>query len=660
MSGSDDSFTSTDSEAADKGTLARLKATGKLPSPQGVALEITQLSRQEYVSNAQITRIIQGDLKLAGRIVKAANMLTSGSQHAVIGVGDAVLALGLPVVSQLTLALSLLSENREGASKLFDYPKFWSRSLLMGTAMQAIALRLRLAKAEEMFAWGLLSGIGQIALANVHPEEYDDILGQAPQESGNELCTQERERLSVDHMQLSILLLRDWGCPETFARIALAIDNPEVVKLDEESDDYQLAQAIRLATSLTAAVLAGDSERRQLLPALLLIAAHSGIDAEELRLVFDEAVSQWRKWGEFLQLPAQEVLPLSEPSSQSVAGVQVMKSSASTSVDKAIYPLRVLAVDDDPMILSVLKRLLTSAGHTVYTAGNGAEALERALEFAPELVITDWVMPNKDGLQFCRDLRATKLGKGMYILLLTSFEDEERLVEAFEAGADDYVNKPFSPRALSARLRAAQRVLQLQEELRRDAEEIHRFATALTVTNHRLQQAAMTDALTDLPNRRYALDRLEQERAAVERRNSTLSCILINVDNFKRINDAFGHEAGDAALRHLAECLRRAARIHDAVARLGGDELLLICPDTKSADAFQCAERLRSLVAASPIVLSEQEIHLTISLGVATLGPGMNSISDLMARADQALHLAKAAGRNCSFVWNGEKGAEPV
>ena len=294
----------------------------------------------------------------------------------------------------------------------------------------------------------------------------------------------------------------------------------------------------------------------------------------------------------------------------------------------------------------------------MYTASNGAEALERALEVSPELVITDWVMPNKDGLQFCRELRATKLGKGMYVLLLTSFEDEERLVEAFEAGADDYVNKPFSPRALSARLRAAQRVLQLQEELRRDAEEIHRFATALTVTNRRLQQAAMTDALTDLPNRRYALDRLEQERAAVERRRSALSCVLIGVDNFKRINEIFGHETGDAVLRGLAQRLRQAARLQDAVAHLGGDQILVICPDTNSDDAFKCAERLRDLVAASPIVVGEQIVDVTISLGVATFGAGAKNVSDLKAQADQALQLAKGAGRNRAFIWTDAQGSQ--
>ena len=161
----------------------------------------------------------------------------------------------------------------------------------------------------------------------------------------------------------------------------------------------------------------------------------------------------------------------------------------------------------------------------------------------------------------------------------------------------------------------------------------------------------MTDSLTDLPNRRYALDRLEQERAAAQRRKAALSCVLIDVDNFKSINDAHGHEGGDAVLRHVANRLRQGARAQDSVARIGGDEILLICPDAGAQDAFKCAERLRNLVVASPIVFGERRIDATVSLGVATASPDMQNISELMARADQALYRAKRAGRNRTCLW---------
>jgi CheY-like chemotaxis protein len=444
---------SEDDDVGNALAFAGMKASGKLPSPEGVALDILHLSRQEYVSNAQITRVILADPALAERLIKAANMLVRGGKRTVISVSDAVSVLGLPVVVQLVLAFSLLAQNRAGPSKRFNYSHFWSRSLLLlGTAMQAIALRGRLTKTEEMFAWGLLCKCRSTGMANVRPNEYDDILERVSDVESSALRTLEQERLSIDHLQLTTMLLDDWGCPAV-SKATLAINQLDTLS-DEESRDYQFTEVMGLATALTTATLAEEGERQRLLPSLLLSAARSGIDGEDLRTVFTEVVSQWQEWGDLLELPTQDVSPFVAPSSQTVTGIQVKVSSANSNVDKATYPLRVLAVDDDPTILAVLKRLLTTAGHTVYTASNGAEALERALEVSPELVITDWVMPNKDGLQFCRELRATKLGKGMYVLLLTSFEDEERLVEAFEAGADDYVNKPFGHGTLCAATRS--------------------------------------------------------------------------------------------------------------------------------------------------------------------------------------------------------------
>ena len=650
MSGADDTSASRDAQASDKATLERLKAAGKLPTPKGVALEVMRLSRQEYVSNAQIARVIQADPALTGRLIRAANVATRGGKRPVIAVSDAVLVLGLSVVWQLALGFSLLSENRKGASKHFDYQNFWSRSLLMGTAMQAIALHVRLANPEETFACGLLARIGELALVSVYPAECDQVMEQAAGASEREIRALECERLGIDHVQLTVLLLLDLGFPDLVSKVALDIDQPEAVVADAQSRSYLFAQAMRLADRLSTTALAQGAQRRQLLPDLLRTGARLGMDGEILQSVLDEVMVQWHEWGRLLQVPTHDVPPLTETPEQAV-GVEVVVRSASGAETKPVHSLRVLAVDDDQAIQAVLKRFLTLAGHTVYTASNGNEALERALEVSPDLVITDWVMPGMDGLQLCRALRATKLGKSMYILMLTSFEDEERTVEAFEAGADDYVNKPFSPRALGARLRAAQRVLQLQEELQRDAEEIRRFAAELAVNNRRLQQAAMTDSLTDLPNRRYALDRLEQERAAAQRRKAALSCVLIDVDNFKSINDAHGHEGGDAVLRHVANRLRQGARAQDSVARIGGDEILLICPDAGAQDAFKCAERLRNLVVASPIVFGERRIDATVSLGVATASPDMQNISELMARADQALYRAKRAGRNRTCLW---------
>src|SRR5581483_6441272 len=176
--------------------------------------------------------------------------------------------------------------------------------------------------------------------------------------------------------------------------------------------------------------------------------------------------------------------------------------------------------------LRLLTRHLKKAGHAVHGAPDGAEALRQVLEVNPQLVITDWVMPGMDGTALVKALRQTKMGRQLYVIMLTCSEEDETQVEAFEAGADDYVVKPFRPRLLGARLRACARVVRLQEEVRRDKEELRRRMAELGVANRKLQQAALTDALTGLYNRRYALERLDQEWAASGRNGLPLACLI--------------------------------------------------------------------------------------------------------------------------------------
>jgi two-component system, cell cycle response regulator len=260
-------------------------------------------------------------------------------------------------------------------------------------------------------------------------------------------------------------------------------------------------------------------------------------------------------------------------------------------------------------------------------------------------------MPGMDGITLCKSLRETMLGRSMYIVVLTSFEDVGRLVEAFDAGADDYLRKPISARVLLARLRAGQRVLQLHDELDRDREEMRRVAADLAIANRRFQEAALTDALTGFPNRRYALDRVEQEWAAAKRTGRSFACLLIDVDHFKQVNDTYGHDIGDKVLRHTADMLKQSARVHDALARLGGEEFLVVCPDTDAKGAYICAERLREAVASALYVDGSLSLSVTVSIGVAVWSKDMPTSEALIKSADQAVYFAKEAGRNrtCLF-----------
>jgi diguanylate cyclase (GGDEF)-like protein len=209
------------------------------------------------------------------------------------------------------------------------------------------------------------------------------------------------------------------------------------------------------------------------------------------------------------------------------------------------------------------------------------------------------------------------------------------------------MSKPINPRVLAARLRAGQRVIRLQQELDRDREEIRRFAAELAVSNRRLQEVALTDALTGFPNRRYAIERVQQEWQVSSRNRRPLSAMVIDVDMFKMYNDSHGHDIGDAVLKQVAGAVKGALRAQDVVARTGGDEFLVICPDTGLDAALACAERVRFAVENAPLLLEGRLLSSSVSIGVATRDNVMKEPDSLIKRADQALYLAKSKGRNC-------------
>ncbi len=209
----------------------------------------------------------------------------------------------------------------------------------------------------------------------------------------------------------------------------------------------------------------------------------------------------------------------------------------------------------------------------------------------PQLIITDWVMPEMDGIEFCKALRQNPAWRNIYVFIVTAQESTERLVEAFEAGANDYLTKPINFKVLGARLWAAQRVVQLQEELEFDRQQLRKFAAELAASNQRLQKLALTDVLPELPNRRYANEQLDRQWALAERNGRPLACMMVDIDRFKQINDTYGHKVGDDVLKQVANVLRQTARKQDMVCRLGGEEFLVICPEAHAGSGLSvCGE----------------------------------------------------------------------
>lgn len=632
-------------EIINQSRFNELKATGQLPTPKGVALAILDLLQKEDVTVHDIARVIQADPALSGRLIKFANSVHFGTRRPVASVTEAVMLVGLPMVRQLVLGFSVLSDYRNGKCTAFNYDEFWSRSLATAIANQALSARAK-TSAEETFTCGLLSDVGRLALASLYPDKYSKTLTEAAGKPSEELLRLEQEHFATDHNELTVALMKDWGFPVIFMDTVYHHENPDLGDFTEGSRAYTLAHALHLAANLANVCLAEAGDRRLLLPQLYVLGARLGIDSEALMALSDRVVNEWQEWGRILNVTTHEVPPFAEIAASMPNTPEMAETEKNEVANRADFPMRILVVDDDESIVTYLQKILSKSGHTVFSASNGKEGMHRVVEHNPQIIISDWLMPEMDGVDFCMSLRTTKEGRSIYFLILTALEQEEKLVEAFEAGVDDYIVKPFSPKVLKARLRAGQRVLQLQEEISREREELRRVASELAVTNRRLQRLALTDTLTLLPNRRYGIDSLEQEWATAKKKGRPLTCMLIDLDHFKRINDTYGHDAGDSALKQAAAVLKDTTRVQDIVSRIGGEEFLVICPETSLKAAAQDAEYIRKAFESSAFKVGSATQQITVSIGVAEYHSGMTDFSALLKAADEALYQAKQQGRN--------------
>lgn len=630
--------------AVENSTLMRLKVADRLPTPKGVALEVINLTQREDVSNHEIARMVSADPALSARVLKAANVLLSNPSRPIATVTDAVTVLGARALRQLVLGIALIVDYRNGPCKQFDYQHFWAHSLLTGIAAKHLVARARLAVPEEIFVLGLLGSIGRLALATAFPDEYGKLIARAGEMPLDELHRQEQDRLGCDEAELSSAILADMSFPKVFQTLAHDYLLPESSSMVEGSREWRLMHLLHVASQLADACLASPDQRGGLVAGLRLSAARVAVEGDQLVEIGDACVQDWLDWLELLGMKMVHIPPFGEMLSQPDVPDVAVDVPQWIDVGRDHYKMRVLVVEDDRAMLVLLEAMLKAAGHEVLTARNGAEALQVVEAQRPQLVITGWNLPVMDGVTLCRKLRESPERRDVYVFILTAKETADSLVEAFEAGADDYLVKPVSQRVFFARLRAAQRVVQLQEELAYDREQLLRFSRDLAASNERLQRLALTDALTELPNRRSAVERLEQEWALAQRGERMLSCMMVDIDHFKAINDKLGHQAGDEVLKSVAQALRHSARTQDLVCRYGGEEFVVICPDTDLKAAAQCAERLRQKV--SELDHRGRGFTLTISVGVAERRPDMGSVDALLARADACLYAAKEAGRN--------------
>ena len=301
--------------------------------------------------------------------------------------------------------------------------------------------------------------------------------------------------------------------------------------------------------------------------------------------------------------------------------------------DPSSQPFKVLAVDDSAIYRKLVEQSLSRERYAVLFSKNGREALDLFAKYQPAVVITDWNMPDMGGLELCKRIRSDFPDCYCHLILLTSNSNKEQVVQGLAAGADDYLTKPFHSGELVARVEVGRRFVELHRQIQ--------------AKNRRLEEMALSDALTGLPNRRAIDVWAPRQLSAAARHDFSIWAVMADLDFFKKVNDIYGHDAGDTALKTFAEILTAQTRESDMCARLGGEEFLVMMTHADKEGTKTAVERIRKQFEGTKFAFGNHTMTATASFGIAgfrgTKPPDWNA---LVARADTALYAAKHKGRN--------------
>ena len=302
--------------------------------------------------------------------------------------------------------------------------------------------------------------------------------------------------------------------------------------------------------------------------------------------------------------------------------------------------MKILLAEDIEVTRKLVKKLLEDKGYEVVEAGDGQEAWEifQKEKEKIHIALIDWLMPRLNGIQLCKKIKATEIPGYVYTIFLTGKVDIDNVVAGLGAGADDYVTKPFDKRELFSRIDVGMRYVQLQQKLME--------------ANHKLRILSITDGLTQILNRRALLERLEEELYRASRENVFFCLIMLDIDHFKRVNDEYGHQAGDKVLVEVVNRVKSKLRPYDIIGRYGGEEFLVGIFGADKETGIKKAENFRKCVDEKEFVYNGKKLKISISLGVSCqkIGDTKNDIlqllDDLTKKADDALYKAKETGRN--------------
>lgn len=412
-----------------------------------------RLCHSEHASLGEIAETIKTDPALSAELLKYANSAYLFTGIKVASVEKATVKLGMINVVNLSLSFSLLTNNQKGRCKAFDYKRFWATSLARAIAAKNISATLKIGDPDEVFVCGLLAQMGKLAMACIFPAEYSVLLSDYPT---TVIFHQEKEEFGLSSNELTYELIRDWQLPDYFGDAALSHEEYSAPESGEIPSEEALIAVVSLAEAIAILCTSHKPTYKNVLEAEAR-AELTGIEEKDFGTLFDTIVSQWQTWTERFNLHVDPCALYHE--------IKAADETPHFAIETGEEQITVLIADDDPLTLLNLKSLLEKKYNiNLVEAKDGKEALRLAMKTQPDLIITDWKMPNLSGIELCKKLRESSSTKHTYIIILTVCENDDDIVQAFDAGADDYVVKPFTPQVLQARIQGGKRIIHFQRK----------------------------------------------------------------------------------------------------------------------------------------------------------------------------------------------------
>lgn len=615
----------TDLQARNAQIFALLKASQKpLPSPSGVALELMRQVGRRETGVFEVCRTARHDPMLVAKTIQVANSALFAGLRQTAAVEDAVMRIGVAALARLAVGLTLV-HTASTWLRDFDLDRHWRCALARGLVMQRLARHLRSIPSSEAFTLGLLSDIGQLAMVASFGAEAASSVATDKQS----LLQFQRERWGFDQNQASAALLETWGFPAALWLSVLPIGQ-EVAHAAGRGGELALIVDVArcFASSLCSPENVAD------LPGLYMGAARLGMDQESVVVMLDQVRTDFPSMAQILDVSMPD--DLAEREFQRLRkALTVAPPLDDRQPGTALVIGRRIAGDQGP------SAILQDDGIHVLAAPDLVQGLEMVHLHQPQVLILDGEPPAGDMLVWCRQVRR-ELGPRLYILVLADGLDDEQTLSAIDAGVNDVLARSAESKLLLAKVRLGGRTVRLLSSLEYERQSAFSMQRELARVNANLRAAAYTDELTGLANRRALDEFLRRAWTDAERSGQALSCVMLDLDHFKSINDSYGHDVGDRVLCAVTQVLREQTRSTDMLARWGGEELLLVCTNTDATAASALAERMRRAVE----LMQGDFPTVTLSAGVTQARFDGARMEDVLHAADQALLQAKRDGRN--------------